>query len=111
MVNKMKYTEQEIKDKIEAVYTKYADKCKAANTDYWFCWGTPNVEVSVNTDARIVAKLDNMYEAVPFNSEVILMLCEAFDTKHINETDKWSYGGCETCDWGSSYGFELEFLF
>jgi hypothetical protein len=34
-------------------------------------------------------------------------LAEFFDTKNINDDEKFSNGGCETCDWGSSYGFEL----
>jgi len=68
------------------------------------------VEVTVNTPESVRIKISDMYSAPPMNSELIFALCEFFDTKHINDVDRWTYGGCETCDWGSSYGFELEVL-
>lgn len=78
--------------------------------DGYFYGNGLTVTQEVNTPERIVVKVSNMYESPPFNSAVIFGLCEFFDTKHINDIDRWNNSGCETCDWGSSYGYRLEVL-
>ena len=75
-----------------------------------FGWHEPLVDVVLDSEERIVFKVHEMYYPPPFNSALILALCEFFDTKHINDTERWEHGGCETCDWGSDYGFTLEVL-
>ncbi len=93
-------TKDEVISKINAVYEAYIK-----TTGYY---DSPDVEVKSISDDLICVGLSQMYQAPAFNSTVVFALCEAFGTKHINETDQWSHGGCETCDYGSSYGFELE---
>ena len=93
------HTEQEIKDFMDAHYEaekRYVYELK--------------VDLVVDTPERIVFKAHCMYEAPPFNTALLFALCEFFDTKHINDVHRWSNGGCETCAWGSDYGFELEVL-
>lgn len=68
------------------------------------------VDMVSDTPKRIAFKVHAMYEPPPFNSTLLFALCDFFDTKHINDVNRWSNGGCETCDYGSDYGFELEVL-
>ncbi len=101
----MKFTPGQINKKIEAAYTAY----KELNNEYSDC-DVPNIEIHHNGSDRILVELYCMYESPAFNSLVIQLLCEQFGTKHINETNRFAEGGCETCDYGSSYGFTLDIL-
>ncbi len=49
----------------------------------------------------------DMYEAPSLSLKQLLSLAEFFGTKSI-EDERFSSGGCETCDYGSCYGFTLE---
>lgn len=97
----MSYTEDQIKEKISGAYTAYE-----AMPGNGYC-EMPQVEVISNHSDQLVVKLHAMYECPPFNSVVVQMLCDAFGTKHIDELDHYSEGGCESCDYGSDYGFTL----
>ncbi len=52
-------------------------------------------------------KLSSMYESPSLNLGLLMELAEFFGTKNINDDDRFSNGGCDTCDYGSSYGFTL----
>ena len=64
------------------------------------------VEVSVD-EGTVSITLSNMYEAPGLSFGHLMKLAEFFGTKNINDDDRFSFGGCETCDYGSSYGFTL----
>ena len=48
-----------------------------------------------------------MYDHPTLNLKKLRALSEFFETDNINDDDRFSHRGCETCDYGSSYGFTL----
>ncbi len=48
-----------------------------------------------------------MYEAPPLNFNTLKELSDLFGTTHIDVND-YANSGCESCDWGSSYGHEIQ---
>lgn len=54
-----------------------------------------------------VLEYGKMYKAPTLNLAVLIELSELFGTKEI-DVDDYSYGGCETCDWGSDYGHTIQ---
>ena len=51
-------------------------------------------------------EVEQMYEYVTINFDVLSRLAEILGTKNI-DTDLFSTEGCETCDYGSSYRVEF----
>jgi len=49
-----------------------------------------------------VIKVDRMYDFVPVRLASLLSLAKFFDTLNVNDS-RFSQGGCESCDYGSSY--------
>ncbi len=52
---------------------------------------------------RIEIKWSRMYEAPTLGYETLRKIAEHFGTEKV-DVDDHSQGGCETCDYGSSYG-------
>lgn len=50
-----------------------------------------------------------MYEPPTINFESLMKLSELFGTRDI-DVDEFSKRGCETCDWGSSYGHTIQII-
>lgn len=75
------------------------------NTDEFYHKPTIKVE-KVNRRWRIHVK--NMFEYVPLPFAILKQVSEFFETDNINEISRHSRGGCETCDYGSSYEWTLE---
>lgn len=100
----MKYSDKEIKEKLTQVFEQYQ------SDEYFYMSSNFDIVVKENTDSKIVVLVSDMYHTPPLNSVTVQMMCEAFETKHINELDQWHHGGCETCDYGSDYGWEIEIL-
>lgn len=73
-----------------------------------YCQVPDAINITVNEPDLVRVKVSAEYDPPVMNTRILFPLCEFFDTKIINDVDRWSQGGCETCDWGSSYGFELE---
>lgn len=65
------------------------------------------VEVTKRSDGSVSLRVEAMYEAPELSFAKLAELAEFFDTKNINDDERFGSGGCETCDYGSSYGFEL----
>ena len=51
-------------------------------------------------------EVSNMYESPSLSFDKLSQLSEFFGTRNISDS-KFSNSGCETCDYGSSYGFTL----
>lgn len=68
-------------------------------------WGGGALSVEVSKD-EVTIRVGQMYEPPPLNLGILLDLAEFFGTKNIDD-DRFSHGGCETCDYGSEYGFTL----
>lgn len=54
--------------------------------------------------------ISSMYNAPGLTFANLTALSQYFKTERIDTLDEFSYGGCETCDYGSSYGFILVVL-
>ena len=52
-------------------------------------------------------KYGMQYEAPELNLEKLIQLSVLFGTTKI-DVDDYAYSGCESCDWGSDYGHELQ---
>lgn len=97
------HTEKEIEEKVREIWKEdffYDDACTMRRLQ------PPEVKVTVYPE-RVDIKLDMMYESPRLNLQLLMELAEFFGTKNINDDDRFSYNGCETCDYGSSYGFTL----
>lgn len=55
----------------------------------------------------IFLRIANMYEPPGLTFEIMEELSKFFDTEHINDDERFSSGGCESCDYGSEHGFTL----
>ncbi len=51
--------------------------------------------------------IGQMYESPGFSFAHLEGLAKFFDTKNVETESEFRYGGCETCDFGSEYGFVL----
>lgn len=69
-------------------------------------YGEPDFRVRHETGCY---KLDivRMYEAPGLTFSQLKAIAEFFGTENINDDARFSRGGCETCDYGSEYGFTL----
>lgn len=57
-------------------------------------------------DGTWILHISDMYEAPGLSFHQLMNLSEFFDTMNV-ETQEEHHGGCETCDYGSSYGFDI----
>lgn len=70
-------------------------------------WPTAEVrDIDYNEPSRVAITISAMYDPPGLSLSTLLKLAEFFGTKEIVDT-RFSRGGCETCDYGSSYGFTL----
>ena len=100
------YTKEQIVEGLNDVWERYADE--APRTDYFY-YNSDNFEVDVlNVDPDYVrVKVYAMYDAPPLNLASLKLLAEFFETTNINDDEHFQDGGCDTCDYGSAYGFTL----
>lgn len=47
------------------------------------------------------------YASPTFNAEALVNFCKELGTFDVHNTEDINNSGCETCDWGSEYGFAL----
>lgn len=64
--------------------------------------------VEMNTPSRIRVRVHRMYSPPGLTFAQLEGLAAAFGTKNIDAGDTFADGGCETCDYGSEYGFVLD---
>jgi len=86
-----KYSEEEIKDQVKKI------------------WGNDEpdtIKVSIGLEA-VSIELSSMYSAPGLNFAKLKALSDFFETDHIDDEERFSNGGCESCDYGSNYGFTL----
>jgi hypothetical protein len=69
--------------------------------------GNKGCEITVSNPygkpGLIDIKFTRMYEYVEISFDHLVQFSELFGTRKINIGDRESWGGCETCDYGSSY--------
>ncbi len=90
------YTIEEIAAKVDEIF-KQSDES----------WDELDIRVVKRKDGAVSISVEKMYEAPGLDFAKLSALAEFFETKNINDDDRFGGGGCETCDYGSSYGFEL----
>lgn len=67
------------------------------------------VEVSTHTPTLVRVRVASMYTAPGLSFPALFELAEFMGTKNIHDEGRINDPGCETCDYGSSYGFTLVF--
>jgi len=96
------HTTQEIADKVQTIFD--AEHAK----HYCMGWESKGcITVDKNTNEEVKVTISCMYEAPSPTLDVLMQLAEFFGTNNINDDDRFANGGCETCDYGSSYGYTL----
>ena len=97
------YTKEEIEQKVSEIWKNeffYDEDCTRETVS------PPEIEVSIK-NGTVDIRISKMYEAPGLSFSHLKRLSEFFDTDNINDDERFSNGGCETCDYGSSYGFVL----
>lgn len=100
------YTEEEIKAKVREIwdadfYYEYSyTATKSPKVEQ------PKIKIDIGSD-EIRITIQAMYDSPSITLGHLMALAEFFETKNINDDDRFSWSGCETCDYGSSYGFTL----
>ena len=74
--------------------------------EIWTDEGSVDTEISVKKD-RVDITLSSMYSPPGLSFANLKALSEFFETDNINDADGFASPGCDTCDYGSSYGFTL----
>lgn len=70
-------------------------------------WPYSTIRVPVNKPTEIQLEISEMYEAPGLSFNQLRILGEKLGTMNIDNVADINIHGCETCDWGSSYGFTL----
>ena len=72
-------------------------------------WSTPpeNLNVITGRDGSWEIEISNMYSAPGLAFRQLFELSKFFGTQNVNTDSSFSHGGCETCDYGSKYGFVI----
>ena len=69
-------------------------------------YGDPEFEITINSE-DVQIKIWDEYESPSLNLEKLMALADFFGTKNINDDERFAERGCDTCDYGSEYGFVL----
>lgn len=88
-------TEQEILDKCKEIWPP----------EYKTQIHPPEFSVLVKNGVAEI-NVHKMYSAPGLGLKKLIALSEFFETQNINDS-RFSYSGCDTCDYGSDYGFTL----
>lgn len=85
--------------------TRTKEEIETKVKQLWSC--VENIDIRIYVD-KVYIELSNMYQPPGLSFAQLKALSEFFDTEKIDDTDRFSQEGCETCDFGSSYGFTLK---
>lgn len=67
-----------------------------------------DVEILFNEPDRVLIEISAMYESPPQCDSLLAKLGEFFGTKNVDIHYDIGDGGCESCDYGSRYGFAVQ---
>jgi hypothetical protein len=97
-----KYSDEEIENKVQEIYDA------SHKEDYCMGWESAGcIEIKSDYPNKVEIVISCMYESPSPTLSVLKQLFEFFETDNINDDDHFSYSGCETCDYGSEYGYTL----
>ena len=91
-------TDEEIQEKINTLWDYNPDHS----------WDKITVEVNRDTKDVVFITVSKMYEAPGLSFLKIQALAKFFDTLNVETESEFRNGGCDTCDYGSSYGFKIK---
>lgn len=89
--------------------TKTAEEIQTFVESVWEKSGVSqpsNIKINVEVD-EIEITVSSMYSTPGLNFNILSQLSEFFKTRNINDDDRFGDSGCDTCDYGSCYGFTL----
>jgi hypothetical protein len=93
------YSSEELVQLIEDIWESVAHHGYGNSLDH--------VKIVANEPDFVSFSVTAQYSAPGFNYFHIQKLSELFETRNINLADTVDISGCETCDYGSRYGYEL----
>jgi hypothetical protein len=70
-------------------------------------WDKLNININQGRDCYFI-QISKMYESPGVTFKQLNELAKFFDTLNVETESEFSHGGCETCDYGSQYGFILK---
>lgn len=101
-----KLTNAEIKTLVETIIEPFEAAYIAASQ--WGEGGDGEADVQINNSDQILFEYEAMYQKpCDATEELLEALRVAFDADHVEKYDDITSGGCESCDYGSSYGFAI----
>src|SRR5271167_2225068 len=93
MINR---TEKEILKELEQIYK---EDCSS--------WVDIEFKVNKYSDKEIHITVSQMYHAPGLSFERICRLAKFFDTLMVETDSEFAFDGCESCNYGSSYGYDI----
>lgn len=95
-------------EEITEAILKIWDEVKTERKDLWYeSIGSDDFAVQENTPEMVRVRFAKMYSAPSLSFAHLKKLSAFFGTDNIDNGDEFSDPGCETCDYGSSYGFTI----
>lgn len=86
------YTNEEIKKKVNEIFE--------------FAYYDAEIEITINK-SYVDLRISQEYTKPTLAFKQLNALAKFFDTLNVETESEFSNGGCDTCDYGSSYGFVL----
>lgn len=65
-------------------------------------------KISIEIGHAVFIEITKMYDPPGLTFKQLMELSQFFDTENIDDADRINEPGCETCDYGSCYGFRLK---
>jgi len=90
-------TDEEIMAKLRELWSDANAKAYSRDETFTVTRGKGHIDLRVA----------NMYESPGLDFAKLVALSKFFDTMNVETESEFRYGGCETCDYGSEYGFVL----
>lgn len=98
----MNFTNEQVIAAFQQAYDKHHKE------HYCMGWESDGcLEIVKNTENEIAVEISCMYEAPSPTLQIMRDLADFFGTENINDDDHFANSGCDTCDYGSSYGYTL----
>lgn len=71
--------------------------------------GLDTCDFTYNSDSNFSIKISKTYESPNLSFAKLLEISKIFGTTHI-DVDSYSIPGCESCDYGSDYGHNIDII-
>lgn len=113
-IEEAKKEQEELSKNNKAIEKKIAEQAMKIWTRDRYPYSPDHVEARVTRYGKEIAveiDISREYQSPEIKFSDLLALSQYFDgTERIGEVNDWANQGCETCDYGSSYGFIVRVL-